>query len=165
MSVNLSGFQLQDDHFFTELTQLAQRHPFNPGEIVLEVKESIIMQSSMVTLARLKKIADLGFHLAIDDFGTSYSSLHYLNTLPIKTLKIDEAFIKGLPLEPGNLAVCEAIIHMAEALKMSVIAEGVETPEQMQWLHRKGVLCAQGYFYTKALPAEDFAPFLGVRHS
>lgn len=160
MSVNLSVLQLERDSFFSELEEIVSRYPFDPGQIVLEITESVMMQTDPATVRKLERLKSMGFELAIDDFGTGFSSLNYLKHLPVKLLKVDRSFVSGVIDDPNDAVICEAIIQMSVAMDLKLIAEGVETPEQMTWLAERGVSFAQGYFYAKAVPARDFSPYL-----
>jgi two-component system CheB/CheR fusion protein len=163
MSVNLSVLQLERDSFFSELEEIVERYPFEPGQIVLEITESVMMQTDPATVKKLERLKSMGFELAIDDFGTGFSSLNYLKHLPVKLLKVDRSFVSGVIDDPNDAVICEAIIQMSVAMDLQLIAEGVETPEQLTWLADRGVSYAQGYFYAKAVPATNFEPYLGLK--
>ena len=124
--------------------------------IELEVTEGQIMNNPKESIETLNSIANLGIKLAVDDFGTGYSSLAYLKRLPIDKLKIDQAFIRGLPNDNEDSAITKAIIALAQSLNLSIIAEGVETKEQRDFLIENGCKNMQGYYYSKPIPAEQF---------
>ncbi len=162
ISINLSVIQLQDDDFLPKLDEILQRLPIENGRVVLELTESVMMNTSKEMLFKLQALRERGFYLAIDDFGTGFSSLNYLKHLPINYLKVDRSFVDGIPNNAHDTVICEAIIQMALAMNLQIIAEGVETPRQMSWLSSKGVLYAQGYFYAHAVSGEDFKPYIGI---
>jgi len=108
----------------------------------------------------LEQLIAMGIRLSVDDFGTGYSSLAYLQRFPVRALKIDQSFIKGLEHDANNASIVTAIIAMAKSLNLDVIAEGVETYEQVRFLRSRGCLKAQGFFYSKAVPAERFSQML-----
>ncbi|WP_370592173.1 putative bifunctional diguanylate cyclase/phosphodiesterase [Reinekea sp. G2M2-21] len=162
ISINLSVIQLKDKNFFDNLDAILSRFPIETGQVVLEITESVMMNSDASTVKKLNGLRERGFSLAIDDFGTGFSSLNYLKHLPINYLKVDRSFIKGVPNNPHDTVICEAIIQMSLAMELTIIAEGVEMPHQMNWLASKGVLCAQGYFYAHPVSAKDFQPYIGI---
>ena len=162
ISINLSVVQLKDNDFFDNLDAILRRFPIEAGQVVLEITESVMMNSDASTVKKLNGLRERGFSLAIDDFGTGFSSLNYLKHLPINYLKVDRSFIKGVPDNPHDTVICEAIIQMSLAMELTIIAEGVEMPHQMNWLASKGVLCAQGYFYAHPVSAKDFQPYIGI---
>lgn len=127
VSVNVSALQFQQGDFVERVANALYDAGLDPGLLELELTESILIKDIHETLSRLQALAALGVSLAIDDFGTGYSSLAYLKKFPISKLKIDRAFVMGLPEDEGDRAIVGATIAMARALKMSVVAEGVET--------------------------------------
>jgi EAL domain-containing protein (putative c-di-GMP-specific phosphodiesterase class I) len=126
----------------------------------LEITEGMLMLQSQETLAMLEELARMGVRLAVDDFGTRYSSLAYLQRFPIHALKIDQSFVGGIGQDTNDTAIVTAMIAMAKSLRLTVIAEGVETSEQATFLKSMGCEAAQGYFYGKAVPAEDLGEVL-----
>jgi diguanylate cyclase (GGDEF)-like protein len=161
LSINLSVSQLESPSFFDNLDEILRRLPLNEGKITLEITESVMMQTSQTMMDKLDELKKRGFYLAIDDFGTGFSSLNYLKHLPVDYLKMDRSFVSGIPSSPHDMVICEAIIQLAVAMGLQIIAEGVETPQQMKWLNEHGVESAQGYFYAKAVPASEFSIYLG----
>ncbi len=121
----------------------------------LEITEGQIMHNPDASITLLRRIHDLGIELAIDDFGTGYSSLSYLKLLPIDKLKIDQSFVKNLPDNDEDAAIVKAVIALAESLNLSVIAEGVETQEQREFLLKYGCQNMQGYLYGKPMRAKE----------
>ncbi len=161
VSVNLSVEQLKAENFFSKLDEVLQQYPIKEGELLLEITESVMMQTNPDTIKNLNKLRQRGIQLAIDDFGTGFSSLNYLKNLPVNTLKIDRAFIPCLAdADQEDFAICEAIIQLARTMNLKSVAEGVETPEQMEWLHQKGVIYAQGYFFAKPVKVDTFKSYL-----
>jgi diguanylate cyclase (GGDEF)-like protein/PAS domain S-box-containing protein len=160
MSVNLSMRQLNDESLVPEIQSVLAETGMDPEMLELEVTESSIMSNSARAVKMLTAIKDLGVKLAIDDFGTGYSSLAHLKRFPIDTLKVDRSFIREVPNDKEDKAIAEAIIAMGKTLSLTVVAEGVETPEQQQFLSER--LCdeMQGYYFSTPVAAQDFAELL-----
>lgn len=156
VSVNVSALQFQQTDFVERVAYCIEDAGLDPSLLELELTESILVQDADEALARLHALADLGLSLAIDDFGTGYSSLAYLKKFPISKLKVDRAFIMGLPSDESDRAIVGATIAMARALKLSVVAEGVETIAQRDFLLELRCECYQGYLCAPALTAADF---------
>lgn len=150
LSVNVSALEFRQPDFVQRLTRLLEAEGLPPTLLELELTETILLQDAQETALRLKAIAELGVGLVIDDFGTGYSSLAYLKKLPIHKLKIDQSFVRGLPDDEGDRAIVGAIVSMGRALRIEVVAEGVETDAQrdalaqMQCHHYQGYLCSPG---------------------
>ena len=123
----------------------------------LEVTESVIIAGFEQVKATLDELSELGLRFSIDDFGTGYSSLAYLKRLPVHKLKIDRSFVMELPDDPNSCAIAEAVVGLAHGLNLQVIAEGVETAQQAEYLRGRGCEEAQGYLFSKPLAAADFA--------
>jgi diguanylate cyclase (GGDEF)-like protein/PAS domain S-box-containing protein len=155
MSVNVSPQQLRDSRT-VPLLAIAERAGVDPRRLVVEVTESSLLEEDSAMLEWMRELRQAGVRVAADDFGTGYSSLSYLKRLPIDILKIDRMFVDGLGQDPLDTAVVDAIIGMASALGLEVIAEGVETAGQRSELLARGVHRAQGFLFSRALPAEDF---------
>ena len=141
-------------------TALIQTTHCRAEYLELEITESQIMTNPEAAIKSLKKLSALNIELAIDDFGTGYSSLSYLKKLPINKLKIDQSFVKGLPHDDEDAGIAKAVIALANSLKLRLIAEGVETEEQKEFLIQNGCDNIQGYFYSKPVPAEEFENLL-----
>lgn len=156
VSVNVSALQFQQGDFVERVASTLRKAGLEPGLLELELTESILIKDVNDTLARLHALAALGVSLAIDDFGTGYSSLAYLKKFPISKLKIDRAFVTGLPADEGDRAIVSATIAMARALKLSVVAEGVETVAQRDYLQSLQCEAFQGFLCSPGLPAADF---------
>ncbi|MFI8483338.1 bifunctional diguanylate cyclase/phosphodiesterase [Pseudomonas sp. NPDC078700] len=157
VAVNLAGVQLRQPDLIEMIAALLNRHKLAPDLLQLEITESFIMNQTEDALDTLHRLKDLGLQLAIDDFGTGYSSLSYLKRLPLDTLKIDQSFVRGLPGNPHDAAIARAIIALGRSLQLSVIAEGVETKAQAQFLADAGCEQIQGFFINRPLPAKLFA--------
>ena len=156
VSVNVSALQFQQGDFVERVDNAIRDAGLDPTLLELELTESILIKDIHETLSRLQALAALGVSLAIDDFGTGYSSLAYLKKFPISKLKIDRAFVMGLPDDEGDRAIVGATIAMARALKMAVVAEGVETGAQRDFLHGLQCEAFQGFLCSPGLPAADF---------
>ena len=136
-----------------------------PSLLQLELTESILMKDVDATIETLSYLKDTGITLAIDDFGTGYSSLSYLKRFPLDELKIDQSFVKDLEASNDDAAICAAIIAMAHQLSLTVIAEGVETEKQVEFLRSNECDQVQGYLFGKPVPALDFENLFHARHS
>ncbi len=153
LSVNVSAKQLARPNFVALLRDLLDETRLDPGLIELEITESVIIAGGGEAQEALHEIAALGVGLAIDDFGTGYSGLAYLKRLPIDTVKIDQTFVRDLTVDPEDAAIVTAIVAMARSLDVNVIAEGVETEEQLELLKRLGCQRAQGYLLAPPMTA------------
>lgn len=161
LSVNLAGAQLRQPNLLNRIERLLLQHQLQPGCLQLEITENFIMSQTEEALSVLHRLKKLGVQLAIDDFGTGYSSLSYLKRLPLDILKIDGSFVRGLPDDPHDAAIVRAIIALGRSMQLTVIAEGVETLEQQQFLADEGCEQIQGYLVSLPLRAEEFcATFL-----
>jgi diguanylate cyclase (GGDEF)-like protein len=160
LALNLSMKQLDQKGFTDKLNLLIIESGCKPEWIELEVTEGEIMKNPQSAIEVLGKISKMGIKLAVDDFGTGYSSLSYLKHLPIDKLKIDKSFIDGLPNNEEDVSIATAIIALTKSLKLNVIAEGVETKEQKEFLVENGCDYIQGYYYSKAVSAEEMEELL-----
>ena len=163
MSVNVSGRQLRSS-VLDAVSRITKLHSVDPKTLVLEITEGVLMENLTRCKAALEELKSVGVRLAIDDFGVGYSSLSYLKHLPIEIIKIDQSFISGLGVDANDSAIVSAIIGMARALKVGVVAEGVETPDQLYALRHLGCPYAQGFRFARPLPPEQFAALLAERH-
>lgn len=155
MSINVSGRQFTHPDFLLDLEKLTWKHKVNPKNIKLEVTERVMM-NGVVAIEILDSCKNKGFHISIDDFGTGYSSLQYLSQMPVSYLKIDKSFVSKIHSDPKVLAVVKSMVFMAQALGMDIIAEGVETLDEREYLLQLGAYYAQGWLYSKALPLDLF---------
>jgi EAL domain-containing protein (putative c-di-GMP-specific phosphodiesterase class I) len=161
VAVNLSGQHFRPDNNLIELvSKVLQETGIDPEHLELELTESIIMQNAEFTIQVLSHLQALGVKIAIDDFGTGYSSLSYLKHFPVNTLKIDRCFIQDITTDRHDATISLAIIDLAHSLSLQVIAEGVETAEQIQFLKENNCDQVQGYFFSPPLPAPEFEKML-----
>jgi EAL domain-containing protein (putative c-di-GMP-specific phosphodiesterase class I) len=156
VAVNVSALQFQQSQFAETVAHALRASGLPPALLELELTESILLRDAEEALRRLQSLAALGVGMSIDDFGTGYSSLGYLKRFPIQRLKIDRSFIQGLPGDASDAGIVNAIIQMGQALRLHVIAEGVETEAQRDFLRRAGCDEFQGFLYAPALAAADF---------
>jgi len=152
MSVNLSAQQLHDRNLDKYIKLLIKKYNIQEGELELELTESTVMEDPEEAIVLLNKIRDLGVKLAIDDFGTGYSSLAYLKTLPIHTLKLDRTFVSDLEINKNDAEISAAALALAHNLGLQVVAEGVETNAQKEFLISHHCEILQGYFFSKPVP-------------
>jgi EAL domain-containing protein (putative c-di-GMP-specific phosphodiesterase class I) len=161
VAVNLSGAQFKRKDFLESVMSALDVSGMDPRYLDLELTESIVMGDASATVSLLRSLKDLGVRISIDDFGTGYSSLSHLRRFPIDTLKIDQSFMRDLDAgEDDAAAITSAIISMAKSLRQRVIAEGVESREQVEFLQIRGCDAMQGYYYKPPLSAEEFSQLL-----
>jgi diguanylate cyclase (GGDEF)-like protein/PAS domain S-box-containing protein len=165
MSVNVSAKQLLQPHLVEEMRKLLTETALPPEALKLEITESAVMADPAAAADMLQRIKSLGIRLAIDDFGTGYSSLSYLHRFPLDTLKIDRSFISGDGEGSEGMEIARTIMPMAKTLRLDVVAEGVETIEQVGLLRRLQCKYAQGYFFSKPLAPEEVPPVLSYETS
>ncbi len=159
MSVNLSVRQFRQQDMAGNVARALAAAGLNPEHLDLEITESILLEEQSV-INTLHELDSMGVEISIDDFGTGYSSLSYLKRLPIDTLKIDRSFVQNIPGDADDAAIALAILAMARSLGIRVVAEGVETAEQLAFLRRHGCDAMQGYFFSKPLPADELGALL-----
>jgi diguanylate cyclase (GGDEF)-like protein/PAS domain S-box-containing protein len=160
MAVNLSGRQLLHPRIIDDVRDVLARTGMDPASLVLEITESTTVQESETVVGKLHALKELGVGLAIDDFGTGYSALSYLRRLPVDIIKVDRSFVSGLGRNPEDVAIIQTVISLANALHLDTVAEGVETLDQLEILHRLGCQLAQGYNWKRPSPAEDISAWL-----
>ncbi|MFN7964385.1 MAG: EAL domain-containing protein [Acidobacteriota bacterium] len=163
VAINLSPHQFRREDLPQQLAQLAREAGVDPGGVRLEITETALMQTGDQTIELLKQIKRHGFQIAIDDFGTGYSSLAYLKRFPIDVLKIDRSFVRDLVEDSDDAAIVSAIAAMAARLHIATLAEGVESPDQRDFLLSCGCQLMQGYLFGKPVPAEQFTRLLELR--
>ncbi|MDN4060454.1 EAL domain-containing protein [Massilia sp. YIM B02769] len=161
MAVNLSAKQFKDENLSQIVLSALIDTGLDPKLLELELTEGTLMDDALATLATLEQLRRIGVYLSIDDFGTGYSSMNYLKRFDVRALKIDRSFINGLPQDSENAAITRAIIAMAHGLKMAVVAEGVETDEQLVLLEEYGCDMVQGYFLGHPSTADTITQMLG----
>jgi diguanylate cyclase (GGDEF)-like protein/PAS domain S-box-containing protein len=160
LGINVSAQQFQDREFMDVLSRILEESEFEPKWLNVEITESVVIHDVRETIQKLRQLHAVGITVAIDDFGVGYSSLSYLKDFPIDQLKMDRSFVQNLPHSGNDAKIARHIVDMAHSLGLSVIAEGVETSEQLQFL--KGIGCdeVQGYLLSRPVPAEDFERLL-----
>ncbi|HLL16334.1 MAG TPA: EAL domain-containing protein, partial [Pyrinomonadaceae bacterium] len=154
VSVNLSSKQFIQSDLIQRVTQIIEETKINPEGLKLEITESAVMDNVETATQMLKNLRALGIKLSIDDFGTGYSSLSYLHRFPIDTLKVDRSFVVNMSEDGENVEIVRTIVSLAQNLGMNVIAEGVETKEQLAALRKLGCENGQGYFFSKPVNAK-----------
>ncbi len=161
VSVNCSAQQFQRESLVETVGRILRETGLSANRLDLEITESVIIQRSEEVIARIQAFDDMGVRISIDDFGTGYSSLSYLKRFAIHQLKIDQSFVRDISSDPDDAAIVSAIIAIAHSLGLAVVAEGVETAEQLAFLKSLGCDAAQGYYFSKPVPAEEFSQLLG----
>jgi EAL domain-containing protein (putative c-di-GMP-specific phosphodiesterase class I) len=156
IAINVSALQFQQAQFVDRVASVLAVSGLPPALLELELTESILVRDAEEALHRLKALARLGVGLSIDDFGTGYSSLAYLKRFPIDKLKVDRSFVQGLPADESDAGIVRAILQMARALNLKVVAEGVETELQRQFLLDAGCEMFQGFLFAPALDSMSF---------
>jgi EAL domain-containing protein (putative c-di-GMP-specific phosphodiesterase class I) len=160
VAVNLSARQFHQKDLPLAIYNILQETGLNPGSLELELTEGLIMQQAESSINTLRELKAMDIRISIDDFGTGYSSLSYLKRFPIQVLKIDQSFVRGIPGDGDDVAIAGTIITMAHSLALKVVAEGVETKEQLDFMREHGCDSIQGYYFSKPLPADQFENFL-----
>ncbi len=163
--VNVSGRQLQHPELVKDVERALQETGLEPRSLDLEITEGVLIEDELTNLGALWELKRLGVNLIIDDFGTGYSSLAYLKRLPADFLKIDRSFVEGLGKDSKDEGIVAAVINLARVLGMQEIAEGVETAEQAAYLRELDCRFAQGYYFSKPLPAKEIGALLATRSS
>ena len=160
LSVNLSGKQLSRGDLSAQIQEVLERTDLDARSLKLEITETVVMANAELAITILEQLHELGIQLSIDDFGTGYSSLSYLHRFPAQILKIDRSFISRMGLGDENLEIVRTIIMLARNLGMEVVAEGVETKEQLAQLRALSCEYAQGYLFSAPVDAESAASLL-----
>ena len=160
LSVNISAIDFRQRGFVEGIARTLKETGFSPTQLELEITESVLMQNIDTTVATLKAIKQLGVRLAIDDFGTGYSSLSYLQKFPVDVLKIDRSFVGDLSIDSNDAKLVSTIISLGKSLNLHIIAEGVETREQLEFLKRHQCEEAQGYYFSKAVEPQAFVEWM-----
>lgn len=157
LAVNVSPIQFRSPRFVHRLRAILRMTRANPKQLIVEITEGTVLEDVDDSIAKIKALRELGIDVSIDDFGTGYSSLSYLKKLPINELKIDRSFIKDAPKNPNDAALIEAILAVAKHHNLHVVAEGVETAEQLEFLRTRGCESYQGFYFAKPMPLDQFS--------
>ncbi|HEY6119406.1 MAG TPA: EAL domain-containing protein, partial [Pyrinomonadaceae bacterium] len=160
LAVNFSARQFQQQSFVGTVAQILKESKLDPTWLELELTEGSIMKEPEQAIDKLYELRRMGIKIAIDDFGTGYSSLSYLKRFPIDTLKIDKSFVRDVCSDPNDAAIVRAIVTLGHALDLNVVAEGVETPEQLEYLIALNCDMVQGFLFSKSLSKNDFEHLL-----
>ena len=163
ISVNISSVDLQQVNFLENVKKIINKTSINPEILELEITETVLMESLDSSISILKKLMHMGIRIALDDFGTGYSSLSYLRKIPINTLKIDKSFIDNITSNQKEESIINNIIQMAHSMELKVVAEGVETKEQLSVLKERDCDYIQGYYFSKPLPASEIEKLLSEK--
>ena len=160
IAVNLSLRQLRQKSFIKKIDKIIRRYGIDPASLEFEITETTLVEDPQRTIGLLNQLHAIGLHLAIDDFGTGYSSLSALQKFPINTLKIDRSFVKNAAEDANDAAIVSTIIDMGRSLKLDVVAEGVETQEQLNFLRRLKCDYVQGMLFGEPMEADSFRELL-----
>ncbi len=160
VAVNVSARQFQQPDFVAGVSRALQESRISPGSLDLEITESSAMQDPEGSIARLQDLKKRNVQISLDDFGTGFASLNYLRRFPIDRIKLDGSFVRELPRDSDHCAIARAVIAMAHALRLRIVAEGVETAEQLAFLRDEGCDEAQGYLFSRPLPSAEFRALL-----
>ena len=160
VAVNISALEFRDTNFLHNVCTALKESRLEPRYLELELTESVLMQHAESTASVLQALRDMGVQIAVDDFGTGYSSLSYLQKFPVDTLKVDQSFVHEITADPDSAPIVSAVISMGKSLKHRVIAEGVESREQLAFLQAQRCGEGQGYYFSPPVVAEQFAKLL-----
>jgi len=155
MAVNLSARQMIRPQLASSIERALSAYRLEPGRLELEITESLLLENTRDTITLLEELSKIGVRLVLDDFGTGYSSLSYLKRLPVHALKVDQSFVRGIPADAHDCAIATAIIVLAHNLGLTVVAEGVETREQLEFLRERGCDEVQGFLFGTPFVGED----------
>ena len=160
VAVNASTLQFKNSTWYKTVQKAIKTKKIRPENLEIEITESLLLDDSEEVNQQLMAIHELGISFSVDDFGTGYSALSYLKRCPINTVKIDRSFVQGIPEDKEDMVLIHAIIAMAHGLNLEVIAEGIETLEQWQFLKQENCDFAQGYYFSKPLPLDELKLWL-----
>jgi EAL domain-containing protein (putative c-di-GMP-specific phosphodiesterase class I) len=163
LSVNVSARQFRQHTFATQVAEVITETGINARLLKLELTESVVLDNMDDTIAKMTELKTTGVGFSLDDFGTGYSSLAYLKRLPLDQLKIDQSFVRNIGIQHSDGVIVQTIIGMARNLALEVIAEGVETPAQHEFLAQHGCYLYQGYLFGKPTPLAEFEALLGAQ--
>jgi EAL domain-containing protein (putative c-di-GMP-specific phosphodiesterase class I) len=165
VAVNVSPAQFKNDRLVETIISALASSGLAAKRLEVEITEGVLLEESEKTLQTLHRLRELGVRVSMDDFGTGYSSLSYLRSFPFDKIKIDRSFVKDLTSKPDGDAIIRAIAGLGKSLGMTTVAEGVETPEQMQRIRDEGCTDVQGYLISRPIPADDVLTFLQTYRS
>jgi EAL domain-containing protein (putative c-di-GMP-specific phosphodiesterase class I) len=167
IAVNISAMQFRNDHFLKDVFSILSETGLDPKCLELELTESVLIKRAETASSVLQTLRAKGIQIAVDDFGTGYSSLSYLTKFPIDALKIDQSFVRQISTVPTDTTIVTTVISMGQSLKLRVVAEGVETQNELEFLQAHNCEEAQGYFFSRPVPAQKFARLLetGIREA
>ncbi len=160
IAVNLSARQFQEDNLAETVGEILTETGLSPGDLNLEITENILMADVDAAGKTMEKLSGMGIKLSIDDFGTGYSSLNYLKRFPVDILKIDRSFVKDIPHDTNDMAIAKAVIALGRSLNLKVVAEGVESAEQVEFMRKQGADEIQGYVFCRPLPGDELSGYL-----
>jgi diguanylate cyclase (GGDEF)-like protein len=160
IAVNVSAKQFRQENYTDEVRKILLRYAVNPNRLKLEITESLVLEDVEDTILKMNELKAIGVRFSMDDFGTGYSSLSSLKRLPLDQLKIDRSFVRDISIDPDDTIIVQTIIAMASSLGMEIVAEGVETEAQLNYLHNQDCPVFQGYLFSKPLPVGEFESLL-----
>jgi EAL domain-containing protein (putative c-di-GMP-specific phosphodiesterase class I) len=167
IAVNISAMQFRNDRFLNDIFTILSETGLDPKCLELELTESVLIKRAETASSTLQTLRARGIQIAVDDFGTGYSSLSYLTKFPIDALKIDQSFVRQISTAPSDTTIVTTVISMGRSLKLRVVAEGVETPAELEFLQSHNCEEAQGYYFSRPVPPQKFARLLesGIREA
>jgi len=165
VAVNLSPMQVQHGGLVELVNSALADSGLPAGALELEITEGVLIQDSKAAIEALSELRARGVRIAIDDFGTGYSSLSYLARFPLDTIKLDRSFVRDLHVDENDAAIASSVLAMGRSLKLEVVAEGVETEAQRDFLQQRGCHIAQGFLFSRPQPLESIARWIGERQS
>ena len=163
MAVNVSARQFRHADFVRQVRTVLEQTGADPEQLKLELTESVLVDDMQATVSKMDALREIGVRFALDDFGTGYSSLSYLKKLPLDQLKIDQSFVRDVLVDPNDAAIASTVIALARSLSLGVIAEGVETVEQRDFLAAQGCPAFQGYYFSRPLSVDALDKLLQAR--
>jgi EAL domain-containing protein (putative c-di-GMP-specific phosphodiesterase class I) len=161
LAVNVSAKQFRQHDFVAQVGNALRDHGVIPSRLKLELTESVVLNDVTDVVAKMYALKALGVRLSLDDFGTGYSSLAYLKNLPLDQIKIDQSFVRGVATDQNDAVMVKTIVDLAHNFRLNVIAEGVETQSQLDFLKQNNCMSYQGYLFSKPVPIEQFEALLG----
>jgi EAL domain-containing protein (putative c-di-GMP-specific phosphodiesterase class I) len=162
LAVNVSALQFRRHDFVDMVKTMVNIHQINPNLLKIELTESVVLSDVSDVITKMHALKAVGISLSLDDFGTGYSSLSYLKQLPLDQIKIDQSFVRDVINDLSDAIMVKTIINLAHSFSMNVIAEGVETDAQLNFLKQNGCMAYQGYLFSKPIPIEEFEVLLGT---